>query len=50
MQQPKEDINQPSYIFTTTCAVLLVLITLFGLYGMKQIKKYDTDKIKTTIK
>jgi hypothetical protein len=49
MQPPKENIKEPSTVFTATCAVLLIIITLFGLYSMKQVNKYDTDKNKTTI-
>jgi hypothetical protein len=50
MQPPKENIKEPTTVFTATCAVLLVLITLFGLYSMKQVKKYNSEINKTNLK
>lgn len=50
MYKQKENIKEPSIVFTATCAVLLVLITLLGLYSMKQVKKYDYQKTKTIVK
>jgi hypothetical protein len=47
MQKPKQNIKQPAVVFIATCAMLLVIITLFRIYSMRQIKKYDTHNTHT---